>query len=64
LSGLLREGLGQTDAEGLATLSEKGRERHDLLARRAADYMADEFRGIDEADLVAFKRVLLELGRR
>jgi flavin reductase (DIM6/NTAB) family NADH-FMN oxidoreductase RutF len=64
LSSLVRQGLAQTDAAGVATLSTAGRERHELLAQRAADYMADEFRGIDASDLAAFQRVLLELGRR
>ena len=59
----LREGLVQTDPAGLTTLSAAGRERHELLAQRAADYMADEFRGMDPADLAAFRRVLSVVAR-
>lgn len=64
LANLSRQGLIGTDPAGRPDLTAAGHEKHDALARRAADYMDDKFRGIAEADLAAFKRVLLELGQR
>ena len=64
LANLARLGLVETDPAGLTRLSAPGRDKHAELERRAAGYMADEFRGIATADLAAFRRVLSELGRR
>jgi len=64
LANLARLGLVETDAAGLTRLSTSGRDKHAELERRAAGYMADEFQGMDAADLAAFRRVLSELGRR
>ena len=64
LASLARLGLVETDPTGLTRLSAPGLDKHAELERRAASYMAAEFRGIAAADLAAFRRVLSELGRR
>lgn len=63
LAGLEQQGLLSRRDDGRIELSEAGRERQAAIAGSAAHYMKDKLGRIAEADLAAFKRVLLALGQ-
>lgn len=63
LSGLEQQGLLSRRDDGRIELSAAGRERQAAIAGSAAHYMKHKLCRIAEADLAAFKRVLLALGQ-
>lgn len=63
LAGLEQQGLLWRRDDGQIELSAAGRERQAAIAGSAGHYMKDKLGRIAEADLAAFKRVLLALGQ-
>ena len=63
LAGLAQQGLLSHRGDGQIALSAAGRERQAAIAGSADHYMKDKLGQIAEADLAAFKRVLLALGQ-
>lgn len=63
LAGLEQQGLLCRRDDGQVELSAAGRERQAAISGSAGHYMKDKLGQIAEADLAAFKRVLLALGQ-